>query len=290
MKKRAIWLIVPTVVVLLLVVGFPIVYSLIVSFQGYDLRIPNHPFIGFNNYIHVIRNSEFHNSLKVTGLLLAGELVIEIPFGFLIALLLIRVPKGRKFFQPILLLPMMIMPVVIGYMGRLIFETRSGPANYFLSIAGLGAMPWHTSPHTALLTVLLLRVWRWIPFVMAVILAGLLSLPKEPYESAKVDGASSFQIFRYITLPLLKPVLTLIIIMRTLETMTSFDIVYVLTAGGPGDSTEIISLFTYLRGFRYWDIGQGAAAAWMVTIAVFLLVLLFVKFMEREEREKATNA
>ncbi len=283
-------MIAPTVIVLALVVGFPIVYSLIVSFQSYDLRIPRHPFTGFDNYINVMRDTEFQHSLKVTGLLLGGELLAEIPIGFVLALLLVRIPKGRKFFQPVLLLPMMIMPVVIGYMGRLIFETRSGPANYFLTLVGLAALPWHTSPHTSLLTVLLLRIWRWVPFVMAVMLAGLLSLPKEPYESARVDGASSMQIFRYVTLPLLKPVLTLVIIMRTLETLTSFDIVYVLTAGGPGDSTEIISLFTYLRGFRYWDIGQGAAASWLVIIPVFMLVLFFVKFMEKGEQAKQRNA
>lgn len=289
MKKRAIWLIAPTLIVLFLVVIFPVVYSLLVSFQKYDLRIPSHPFAGVSNYTRVINDPEFQRSLKVTGLLLGGELLIELPLGFALALLLVRIPKGRKFFQPLLLIPMMVMPVVIGYMGRLIFETRSGPANYFLGLVGMEGLPWHTSPHTALLTVLLLRVWRWVPFVMAVVLAGLLSLPREPYESARVDGASAGQIFRYITLPLLKPVITLVLIMRTLETITSFDIVYVLTAGGPGDSTEIISLFTYLRGFRYWDIGQGAASAWLVIVPIFVLILLFVRFMEKEEKAKVSN-
>ena len=172
MKKRAIWLIAPTLIVLFLVVIFPVVYSLLVSFQKYDLRIPSHPFAGVSNYTRVINDPEFQRSLKVTGLLLGGELLIELPLGFALALLLVRIPKGRKFFQPLLLIPMMVMPVVIGYMGRLIFETRSGPANYFLGLVGMEGLPWHTSPHTALLTVLLLRVWRWVPFVMAVVLAG----------------------------------------------------------------------------------------------------------------------
>lgn len=284
LKKRAIWFVVPTLLVLGLVVIFPVVYSLTVSFLGYDLRIPRHPFIGLDNYRWALTNPGFHNSLKVTGLLLVGELSLELPIGLGLALLLIRIPKGRKIFQPVLLIATMVMPIVIGYMGRLIFETRSGPINYMLNLVGIESLIWHANPHTSLLTVLILRVWRWVPFVMVVFVAGLLSLPKDPYDSAQVDGASAIQTFRYITLPLLRPVITLMLIIRTLETVTSMDIVYILTMGGPGRSTEIVSLFTYLIGFKYWDVGRSSALSWLIMIPVFALMVIFVKFMERGER------
>jgi multiple sugar transport system permease protein len=240
------------------------------------------------NWVNLLKNADFYQSAVVTGLMMAGELVFELLLGLLAALLLLQLTSSRKLFQPILLIPMMVMPVVVGYMGRLVFEVRSGPVNYFLNLLGLESLQWHASPDLALITVMILRIWRWTPFVMATLLAGLLSLPLEPYESAEVDGASVWQIFWRITLPMLKPVIMLVVIMRALEILQSFDVIYVLTMGGPGNRTVTLSLFTYLAGFRYWDIGQAAAAAWLIMIPLSVLVTFFVKLMQRGETvEKA---
>jgi multiple sugar transport system permease protein len=271
-------------VILVLVVIFPMIYSLTVSFRLYDLRVPRHPFVGFENYIRLFTDSRFHNALGVTGLLLLGELVLQFPIGFGLAILLARKFRGKKVVQPLLLIPMMITPVVVGYMGRLLFETRSGPINYFLNLMGLPSALWHTSASTALLTVILLDTWQWTPFMMGVLLAGLVSLPPEPYESAKVDGASGLQIFWYLTLPLLKPVIALVIIMRSLAILQTFDIIYVLTMGGPGTATETIGIYTYLVGFRYWDIGQASSAAWVLAMMLSVGVTIFLKMMGRERR------
>jgi multiple sugar transport system permease protein len=276
-------LVIPTTIVLALVVIFPMIYSLTVSFHLYDLRVPRHPFVGFNNYLRLFADPRFHNALKVTILLVLGELVLQFPIGFGLALLLTRGFRGKKLIQPILLIPMMITPVVIGYMGRLLFETRSGPINYLLNVLGLPSMSWHTSANTALLTVILLDTWQWTPFVMGVLLAALVSLPLEPYESAKVDGASGLQIFWYLTLPLLKPVIALVIIMRALAILQTFDTIYVLTMGGPGTATETIGIYTYLIGFRYWDIGQASSAAWILSLMVSIGVTIFLRMMEREQ-------
>jgi multiple sugar transport system permease protein len=270
--------------ILVLVVIFPMIYSLTVSFHLYDLRVPRHPFVGFENYVRLFTDPRFHNALGVTGLLLLGELALQFPLGFGLALLLARKFYGKKVVQPILLIPMMITPVVVGYMGRLLFETRSGPINYFLNLMGLSSALWHTSAKTALLTVMLLDTWQWTPFMMGVLLAGLVSLPPEPYESARVDGASSLQIFWYLTLPLLKPVIALVIIMRSLAILQTFDIIYVLTMGGPGTATETIGIYTYLVGFRYWDIGQASSAAWVLAIMLSLGVTVFLKMMGKERR------
>ena len=280
-KKRALFLVLPTVIVLASIVIFPLIFSLSVSVRSYDIRIPEHPFIGIRNWINLLKNPDFFNSCVVTGTMIVSELTLELGLGLVLALLLLRLPSSRKIFQPILLIPMMVMPVVVGYVGRLVFEIRSGPINYFLNLLGLESLRWHASPDLALVTILVLRIWRWTPFVMATLLAGLLSLPLEPYQSAEVDGASTWQIFTRLTIPMLKPVITLVVVMRTLEILQTFDIMYVLTMGGPGSRTTTISLFTYLLGFRYWDIGQAAAAAWLIMIPLSILVTFFVKLMQK---------
>ncbi len=283
-KKRALMLVLPTVVVLALIVIFPLVFSLSVSVRAYDIRIPEHPFIGFGNWISLLKNPDFYSAVLVTGTMILAELFFELLLGLCVALLLLQLPRSRKIFQPILLIPMMVMPVVVGYMGRLVFEVRSGPINYFLNMLGLESLCWHASPDLALITILILRIWRWTPFVMAVLLAGLLSLPMEPYQSAQVDGANIWQIFIHITIPMLKPIITLVVIMRSLEILQTFDIMYVLTMGGPGAKTMTLSLYAYITGFRYWDIGQASAAAWLIMIPLSIMVTLFVKMMEKGEK------
>ncbi len=282
-RRTSYFLVIPTVVVLVLIVVFPMIYSITVSLLNFDIRIPNHTFAGLGNFVKVLTDSNFYHAALVTGIMLIAELIVEFIIGLIIAMLLMQIPLSRKIYQPILLIPMMVMPVVVGYVGRLLFEVGTGPINYFLNIVGIKSLQWHASPHLALLTIIILRVWRWTPFVMATLLAGLLSLPMEPYESVQVDGANARQTFFYLTLPMLKPVITLVIIMRALEILQAFDIVYVLTKGGPGISTMPLSLYTYLTGFRYWDIGQASAAAWLIMIPLSILVTFFVKLMEKGE-------
>jgi len=277
-------LVLPTVLLLVLIVVFPMLFSITVALTGYDIRIPEHSFVGLGNFINIFKQAEFYNATYVTGTMIIVELILELIIGFILALLLLQLPRVRQLFQPILLIPTMVTPVVIGYVGRLIFEGRSGPINYFLNILGYESLQWHASPKQALITILILRIWQWTPFVMAVILSGLLSLPAEPYDGAKVDGANSWQIFIYLTLPLLKPIIMLVIIMRALETLQAFDIIYVLTMGGPGSRTTTFSLLTYLLGFRYWDIGQAAAAAWIIMVPLSILITMFIKLMEKGDK------
>ncbi len=278
------FLVLPTLIILALIVVFPMIYSLTVSFRLYDLRVPRHPFIGLGNYIRLFQDTRFWNAMRVTGLLLLGEIALQFPLGFCIAHLLARKFYGKRIVQPIVLVPMMITPVVVGYIGRLLFETRSGPINYILNLVGLPSLSWHASVKTALLTVILLDTWQWTPFMTSVLLAGLLSLPSEPYESAKVDGASGFQILWYLTLPLLKPVIALAVIMRGLAVIQSFDVIYVLTLGGPGTATETLGIYTYLIGFRYWDVGQAAAGAWVLSMILSIGITVFLRIMRTEER------
>jgi len=280
-KQRASLMVYPVILVLALIVIFPMIFSISVSVRAYDIRIKEHPFIGLQNFISVLKNRDFFGAVSITGIMIVTELALELLLGMLVALSLMSLPSGRKVFQPLLLIPMMLMPVVIGYMGRLVFEVRSGPVNYFLNLLGMEGLKWHASAQLSLVTIIILKLWQWTPFVTAVFLAGLLSLPVEPYDSAQVDGASARQVFFLITVPMLRPVITLIVIMRALEILQTFDITYVLTLGGPGTSSMTMSLYTYLLGFRYWDVGQTAAAAWLLMIPLSLLVTWFVRVMEK---------
>jgi multiple sugar transport system permease protein len=288
-KSRARLLVLPTVLVLALIVIFPMVFSITVSLRDYDIRRPEHPFYGLKNFGEVLTDGEFYNAAAITGTMIAVELVFEFGIGLGLALALVNLPNARKIFQPILLVPMMVMPVVIGYMGRLVFEVRSGPVNYFLNLLGIESLIWHGSPQLALVTILILRIWQWTPFVMAVMMAGLLSLPVEPFDSAQVDGANAWQIFTRITLPMLRPVTMLIIIMRALEILQTFDLIYIVTLGGPGSRTMTLSLLTYLIGFRYWNVGKASAVAWLMMIPLSILVTVFVRVMERGQRVEQTK-
>jgi multiple sugar transport system permease protein len=288
-RKRASLLVLPTVAALALIVLFPTIFSVVVSLRSYDLRQAEHPFAGLMNYANIVKDPEFSNATVITGGIIATELVLEVVLGMGLALALLNLPIARKVYQPILLIPMMIMPVVIGYMGRLVFEVRSGPINYFLNLLGLDSLRWHASPDLALITILILRIWQWTPFVSATLLAGLLSIPMEPFDSARVDGANAWQVFARITVPMLKPIITLVVVMRALEILQTFDIIYVLTMGGPGSKTMTLSLYTYLTGFRYWDVGKAAAAAWLIMIPLSFLVTVFIRLMERGESGEAAK-
>lgn len=288
-RSRARLLVLPTVLVLALIVIFPMIFSITVSLRDYDIRRPEHPFTAFKNFGDVLTDREFYNATAITGTMIAAELIIEFLIGLGLALALVNLPSARKIFQPIFLVPMMVMPVVIGYMGRLVFEVRSGPVNYFLNLLGLESLSWHASPQLALITILILRIWQWTPFVMAVLVAGLLSLPIEPFDSAQVDGANAWQIFTRITLPMLRPIIMLVVIMRALEILQTFDLVYVVTLGGPGSKTMTLSLLTYLIGFRYWNVGKASAVAWLLMIPLSILVTIFVRVMERGERVEQTK-
>jgi len=281
----AVLFVLPTVIILVIIVIFPLLYSLNVSFRNYDirLRLEKYPFVGLENYARMFKDSRFLNSLVNTVFMIMGELSLQFFIGLGLALLFVQEFKGKKIILPLIILPMMVTPVVVGYMGRLLFETRSGPINYMLNTVGIGSLLWHASSKTALLTVILIDTWQWTPFVMMILLAGLLALPNEPFESAKVDGASEWQIFKHLTLPLLKPVIILVIIMRTLDILRVFDVLYVLTMGGPCTSTENINLYSYLCGFRYFNIGYASSMAWFLAIILSIGITIFFKLVKEGE-------
>ena len=259
-SNRPGWLLVAPALVVLLGIGLvPGLYVLYLSFfrssPGQEME-----FVAFSNYARLIGQPRFLHSLLVTGVLVLAGLTIQIGFGLLLAVALDAIGvRVRRLAVTVLILPMLMTPVVIGILFRLLLRPRTGPIDYVLSLLGLDSIPWLVNPSWALVAVLLAETWQWTPFLTVILLAGLQSQSPEVAEASLVDGASEWQRFRRITLPLLGPILALAATLRTIDAFKSFDIVYVLTRGGPASATETVGFYTYLSGFTYFDLGLTAA-------------------------------
>ncbi len=279
--NKNLFFILPVIVTLLVVVVFPLIYSIYVSLYDYDLRKTTIEFLGAQNYIEALQDKRFIASLVRTAELVAISVATQYILGLILALVIYyHVRKLRNLVVVILSIPPMISPVVVGYMGRLIFHPGASPVNFILESLGLPFRPvWHASAQTSLLTVFLVDTWQWTPFMMLLLLSGLVAIPEEYLESARVDGASTWQEIRHIVLPLLKTISIVAILFRSLDILRIFDIVYILTYGGPGTSTEVVSFYAYITSFNYWRIGYGAALSWILTLILSVLATIYLKFI-----------
>jgi len=248
----------PTVVLLLALSIYPLVYSVKVSLTGRA---------GFSltNYARLVRDRLFLQALAQTLLYTAVALAIEFVLGLALALLIDSLGRGRAFFRAGLLAPMLLPPVVVAVIWRLIYNPQFGVLNGTLRSLGINtsALTWTSGEGGALASVILVDVWEWTPFLFLLLSAGLQALPHEPLEAARMDGASPWQVFRDIVLPLLKPVMTLAILLRTMDLMRIFDQIFILTQGGPGFATETVSLYIYRTAFRFFNFGYAAAMSFL---------------------------
>lgn len=271
----------PAFLILIIILLYPLGYSFWLSFHDWTLRTfkTGIPFVGLANYIELLGTKEFRNSLFTTGLFMAGAISLEFIFGLGIALLLDYDLKAKRFFRSIILIPMMCTNVVIGLTWRLMYNYQFGIINYFLVELGLQPVEWLSDVSIVLPAVILVDVWNTTSFVALLLLAGLQSLPDEPFEAARIDGASAQQRFWYLTLPLLRPTILVALLWRVIDTFRIFDVIYLLTAGGPARATETISIYVYRYGFQTFDLGFASAASYtmiliMLVIAVFLARLV----------------
>jgi multiple sugar transport system permease protein len=280
-RKVVAWsLVIPTILVLVIIIIYPLVFAVNVSLKNYDLRVRPGPegyqFIGAQNFIHTISDSRFIDAISRTSIYIFSGLALQLTLGLSLALLLFNLTQRRSLLTA-LLLPSMIIPVCVGWVGRLLFHPTAGPINYLLSLMGLGTVGWIHSASTSLLTVILMDTWQWTPFVMLITYSGLLAFPHVVLESAKVDGAGSISLLRYIILPLIKPVLLVAILIRALEMIRAFDLIYVLTYGGPGTSSEVLTFYAFIVGFRYFNLGYAAAIGWILVIIVSVILTVFIR-------------
>lgn len=272
----------PSVLLLVVLLLGPFVYMVGISFTDLSYALPGHDgnFLGFDNYRRLMREDPtFWESFRTTLTFVFGVVSTEFVLGFALALLLFHQVRRRRFVLTLLLIPMMIAPVAVGLMWKLMLHGEFGLLTHYLRVLGL------IDPQTALLgdhtlvlwTVMLVDVWEWTPLVTLVILAGLLSLPREPFEAAIMDGARNWQVFRDMTLPLLRPIIALVLLLRGIDAFKEFDKVFILTGGGPGNTTELLSIYTWRVNFRNWDLGYGATSAFMVYLVVLILCAVFYK-------------
>src|SRR5581483_8031889 len=200
-------------------------------------------------------------------------------------LLLNQEIRFRRFFRVAFLIPMMLTPAAVGYIGRMLFNESQGPINDILKRIGLPAVPWLSNQSLALPSLILLDAWEWVPFMIIVLLAGLQSLPPEVFESAQVDGASSWAIFRHVTFPMLAPVSITVVLIRALEAFKLFDIVMVMTGGGPGTATETVTMYAYTVGMKNGNLGYASAIAYSLLVMVIIFSTIFLNTLRKRAAE-----
>ena len=277
-------LVAPTIIILFCVAIFPLIASLGLSFTNYNLARGALKFIGFKNFVRIWTDKSFINSLSRTTLYLLIVVPSEFILGFGLALLLNKIPRSRRrIYTSIFLLACMMTPVVMGFMWKYMTHADVGIFNYFLGWFGIKARPWLSSPSTALLTLATLDIWMWTPFMTLILVSGLVSLPKSFYEAASIDGASSVKQFRWITLPMLRPVIIVAIVLRLIDALRTFDPIVVTTKGGPGESTELISFYIYKVAFKFFEMGRAMAISWILLIITIIFAQVFIRAVEKQE-------
>jgi multiple sugar transport system permease protein len=227
----------------------------------------------------------------LTALFVMLAVPLEFVFGLATAVALNRDFRGRRFWVTILLIPTMIAPVVVGMIWRFMLMPNFGFLTYYLGHLGLfNETPLFSNEITAFIALVLIDVWEWTPFMMLFMLAGLFSIPQDPIEAAYIDGATRWQIFRHVQIPLLRPMMILALLFRTIDASKTFDIVHVLTEGGPGDATQLISVFAFRTSFVSWDLGLGAAICLVLSFVSLLVASVFYKVVSRQTAAETAAA
>ena len=283
--RLAWWLVLPAVGTILLVVLFPLLWNLWESVHLHDLRMPwlGRPFIGAENYVEALGDRRFWSALGHTGFFTVVSVGMELVLGLFLALAMNRAFRGRGLVRASVLVPWAIPTVVAALLWRFMFDGR-GIVNAVLVKLGVLQTPtiWFIHEVTAWVPVILADVWKTTPFVALLLLAGLQNIDASLYEAARIDGASAWRQFRHVTLPLLKPAILVALIFRTLDAFRCFDLIYALTGGGPGTSTEPIALYTFNSLLQNLRFGYGSALSVIVFVATFLLALVYIRVVGAE--------
>ena len=269
----------PGLVVLIGILIFPIGFMIRLSLSSWDTFYPGLDFIGIDNYIRLFADdSRFWESFFRLSFLSITTVSLQYIIGFSLALMVWRDIIFKRFFRVLFLIPMMTTPVIMTVIWRTFFHESLGPVNDVLSIFGV-APPWLTNEHLAKVTIIIVEVWQWTPFMFLLLLAGLLALPKEPFLAASVDGAGPIRKFIYVTFPLMAPISIGAIIIRLIEASKIMDTVYVLTSGGPGTSTETSSYYIFVKGLREFQFGYSAALSFTYLIIMIISLTIISKFL-----------
>ena len=270
----------PGLIALLLIVLFPLSFTIFTSAFDYTLLHRSYDtFIGLQNYRDAFAAEYFGQSLWVTLKFVVAVVLLEFLLGFTVALMLNSVSRLKDVYYLILLMPLLINPVVVALIWRMFLHPELGIVNYLLSFIGIGPVNWLGDVRIAFWTVVLVDIWHQVSFMIVLLLAGLSALPREPYEAARMDGASTLQAFVHVTLPLMRPVIMVTLLIRLIFAVKTFDLVFIMTRGGPGTSTDLISYFIYRSAFFGLNIGQASAISVVLLVVVLALTAYLYRYM-----------
>lgn len=285
-ERKLLWFIAPAVILIGAVIVFPWAFTLWMSL--FDWRIGSKAsFVGLDNYLSLATNKRFLEAIGHTFYFTLLAVVLPLVFGTMAALVFHRKFPLRGFLRGTFILPMMATPVAVALVWTMMFHPQQGVLNYLLSLVGLPPSLWVYSPRLVIPSLVLVEIWHWTPLVMLIVLGGLASLPVEPLESALIDGATGWQTFRFITLPLLVPFLTVAAVIRTIDALKAFDTIFVISQGGPGTASETINIYLYLQAFSFYNIGSASA---VVVVFFVIVVALSLTLLMLRERAKWVNA
>jgi len=279
-EKYVPWmLLAPTMIIMTLVGFFPLVHSLYISMTSYRPTEIDKPqgFVGLENYVRAFSDPLFGHSLLLTGLFTGLSVGLSLVLAVLLAALFnLRLP-GFVAMRTIVLVPMLITPIAVGITWRIMMMPDLGVLNFLLAKLGIPPQPWANSATSALMAMVLVDVWQWTPFMFIIIFAGLRALPRSPFEAAAIDGAGPIRTFYSVTLPMLRPVIVVAVLLRVIDAIRTYDTVYIITRGGPDFASDLVSVYLQRANFKFFDLGYGAAISWLTLIAILAIVLIFVR-------------
>jgi multiple sugar transport system permease protein len=280
------WLLaLPAVLLILALTIYPLIYSVWVAFVNYDFEIPGHAFVGLRNFREIVTDPIARWSLVNTAILATASVAVEFVLGLMLALAMVKQFRGRGLIMLVLIVPLFISPVIVGQFWSLLLQQPYGPTNYLLGkllgqpveISWLTRTPWN------FIAIITADVWQWTPFMFVILLSGLTAIPQEMFEAAEIDGATRWQTFSHVTLPLLMPMILLAITFRLLDAVKLFDIIYVMTGGGPGSSTYTVSFYLYQIGFQQFHLSKATAGSWIFLALSAVIIMLLVRRLLRPE-------
>lgn len=275
----------PALLLILLITIYPLLNSFWISLHNWDLKksIEMGNFVGLDNYIRAFSDKYFWNSVLITLIFVICTVVITLVLSLCVALLLSKDGKFMQFVRAIIIIPFALSPALIGYSWKFMLNPEYGLFDKIIDtlLPPLSEIVWLGNSVTSLIALITVTVWIWLPFMSLMFISGLIGIPTEVYEAARVDGASKIQIISRITLPLLKPIILIASILMTMFTLKVFDPVVTLTQGGPGNSTEVLNFFIYKNAFRYFDMGYSSALGYILAMITIIFVVIYMRKLSK---------
>lgn len=277
-------LVAPAFILLFALTLVPILFSLVISFFNFKLtQIGSISFCGLDNFVRALGDKIFRSALWTTVIQVVCTVSGQMVLGMAAALLLSREGRFVRVLRSLYIIPMMITPIVTGLMFRMMFNADMGIFNYLLSLFGVDPVNWLGNGRNALITVIVTDIWLSTPFVTMILMAGVQSISSDFYDAAAIDGVSGIQQFFYITLPLIRPMILLALLFRTMDAIRRYDSIMAMTAGGPGTATQTLNIYSYYQGFSYFNIGYSSALSLVMLVVIFAISMVLLKRIRQDD-------